>query len=147
MAFADAIALRSRCSRAQVGAVIVSHDQRVLSSGYNGPPRGLDVTGPCDQWCPRAMGTGSLDGLYDDCHAAHAEANAIARADFTQMDGASIYVSTSACKGCAKQLANTGIIRLVYRYVNDKSDGYRNPAVTEAFLKECGIEVVRWPSE
>lgn len=145
MSVADGIARRSRCSRAQVGVALVSADQRLLSAAYNGPPRGLDVEGSCVNWCPRAQRTsGTPDPFYDDCHSAHGESNAIARADFTQMDGSSIYVTTSMCKGCAKIVANSGVSRVVFRYVDDGSDDYRSPSITEDFLKACGLEVVRW---
>ena len=146
MADAQNMARRSKCVRAQVGVVIVSQDQRVLSSGYNGPPSGFDAEGPCSNWCPRAQKTADepLSGTYDDCHAAHAESNSIARADFTQMQGSTVYVSTSMCKGCAKIVANSGVSRVVYGYTDDGSDAYRSPEETERFLQSCGIAVERW---
>lgn len=145
MGVADMIAQRSRCSRAQVGVALVSADQRLLSAAYNGPPKGLWVVGPCINWCPRAQRLDSApDPVYDDCHAAHAESNAIARADYTQMAGSSVYVTTSMCKGCAKIVANSGVTRVIFRHVDDGSDAYRNPSVTEDFLKACGLEVLRW---
>ena len=143
MGMAESIAVRSLCSRAQVGAVVVSWDNRVLSTSYNGPPRGLPVEGPCINWCPRAQRGAEPNPLYDDCHAAHAESNAIARADYTQMLGSMIYVTTSCCKGCAKIVANSGIERVVYRAVDDGSDSYRNPTETEQFLESCGLTVTR----
>lgn len=85
------------------------------------------------------MGTDDPSPTYDDCPAVHAEANAIARADFSKMDGASIYVSTSCCKGCAKLLANAGIKRVVFQHEDGKE--YRHPEETIKFLRECGIEV------
>lgn len=133
------MAKRSRCDRAQVGAVIVASDQTVISTSYNGAPRGLPVEGTCTSWCPRARGQGTPDPAYDDCHAAHAEANAIARADYSRMQGSTIYVSTSCCKGCAKLLANSGIVRVVMKHEDGKE--YRRPEATIAFLKECGIKV------
>lgn len=143
MNVADDIGARSRCVRAQVGCVIVSEDNRVLSTSYNGPPPGMDVEGDCSNWCPRAMSDGTdLDPHYDDCVAAHAEANGIARANFTEMKGATAYVSTSSCKGCAKSVATAGVARLVHRVGN--GDGHRSPAKTEQFLRDCGVTVDRW---
>lgn len=153
MQVAQTMARRSRCDRAQVGAVVVSADNRVLSTGYNGTPRGFDLSLPeylqgssCSHWCPRAQEWRgeSLDPVYDDCHAAHAEANALTRADFTQMEGATLYVSTSMCKGCAKMFANSGVTRVVFGYAGDGSDAYRSPDKTENFLVDCGVEVTRW---
>lgn len=140
MQMADTIAQRSRCSRAKVGAVIVSADQRVLSSSYNGPPRGLQVDGECINWCPRAQ-TGVADPLYDNCHAAHAESNALARADYSQMQGSTMYITTSICKGCAKIVANSGVTNIVYRASSNGEDAYRDPASTRVFLVDCGIGV------
>lgn len=138
LAVAEIMARRSKCSRAQVGAVIVAADQTVISASYNGPPRGLEAEGSCVNWCPRAM-TDTPSPTYDDCPSAHAEANAIARADYSRMQGASIYVSTSCCKGCAKLLANSGIKRVVFRHETGRN--YRNPDETVRFLRRCGIEV------
>lgn len=134
------MAKRSRCSRAQVGAVIVAEDQTVISMSYNGPPRDYPTTdGDCSNWCPRAQGTAEPSPTYDDCPAVHAEANAIARADFSRMRGATIYVSTSCCKGCAKLLANAGIKRVVFQHEDGRE--YRKPQETIDFLRACGIEV------
>ena len=145
MGVADSVAPRSLCSRAQVGVAIVSSDNRLLSAAYNGPPKGLEYDTPCINWCPRAQRqSGTPDPVYDDCHAAHAESNAIARADYTQMAGSTVYVTTSMCKGCAKIVANSGVTRVVFRYVDDGSDAYRSPDLTEQFLEACGLEVVRW---
>ena len=49
------MAQRSLCVRAQVGAVIVDARNRIVETGYNGPPRGFQHDDqPCTQWCPRA---------------------------------------------------------------------------------------------
>lgn len=138
MDLADNIARRSKCTRSQVGAVIVDAEQNVVSVSYNGPPRGFKADGPCTNWCPRTK-TDDLSPTYDDCPSAHAEANAIARADYTRMKGATLYASTSCCKGCAKQIANSGIVRVMYR--NEQGRDYRNPEATHEFFEQCGIEV------
>lgn len=129
---------RSRCTRAQVGAVIVAADQTVVSTGYNGPPKGYPGEGSCSNWCPRGRGK-SLSPTYDDCPAAHAEANAIARADYSRMLGGTIFIPTSPCKGCAKLIANSGIVRVVFEHEDGRE--YRNWEETVRFLQVCGIEV------
>jgi dCMP deaminase len=140
--FAEVMSKRSRCTRSMVGAVVVAKDQTVVSTGYNGPPRGFPGEGSCKNWCPRSRGDSPPSPTYDDCPAAHAEANAIARADYSRMQGATIYISTSPCRGCAKLLANSGIIRVVY--VHESGREYRHVDETEAFLRHCGIKVTRW---
>lgn len=133
--------MRSRCSRAQVGAIIVTADNRVASCAYNGPPRGLEVEGQCDQWCPRAMGQTDLSSDYSACESIHAEENAIARADYSQIQGGTIYVSHSSCINCARLIANAGIARLIHRVTD--ADAHREPDKVEAYLRKIGIEVER----
>ncbi len=132
------ISKRSRCTKAQVGAVVVDLEQNVISSSYNGPPRGMDVEGMCTNWCARSRGE-SLDPGYTDCPSVHAEANAIARADFSRMSQATMYISTSPCLNCAKQLANSGITRICY--IDEAGREYRNVETTLDFLNKCDIEV------
>ena len=54
---ARTVAKRSTCARDQVGAVVVSRTNRILETGYNGPPAGWDIihSDKCDVWCPRAV--------------------------------------------------------------------------------------------
>jgi dCMP deaminase len=55
LAVAQQVAQRSLCTRAQVGAVIVTADNRVIATGHNGPPAGFDHGGlRCTEWCERA---------------------------------------------------------------------------------------------
>lgn len=140
MALADNIARRSKCTRARVGAVIVDIDQNVVSAAYNGPPRNFVAEGPCTNWCPRSQGTDDPSPTYDDCVTAHAEANAIARSDYSRLQGGTIYISTSPCKGCAKIFANSGVTRVVYR--DEAGRDYRNPQATREFLEQCSMDVV-----
>lgn len=138
MAVADVLARRSLCERAQVGAVIVGADNQVISATYNGPPPGLPVTGLCGVWCERSQ-SGDTAPSYDSCPSNHAEANAIARSDWSRMYGGTIYVTTFVCMNCAKLIAATGISRVVHRY--DPDALYRNPADVALFLVRNGIHV------
>ena len=55
MQHARVASLRSLCDRDQVGAVIVSKEQIIISTGRNGPPRGFEHGGEtCSSWCDRA---------------------------------------------------------------------------------------------
>lgn len=57
MHVAGAVAGRSLCTRAHVGAVIVDAQNRIVATGYNGPPRGfVHHDEPCDKWCSRSQG-------------------------------------------------------------------------------------------
>jgi len=140
LAVAQVIAYRSRCDRAQVGAVIVTRDNRVAAISYNGPPRGQRLVGTCVNWCPRARGE-NLSPSYDECATVHAEANALLRADFTDIRGGTIYVSSACCRGCAKLIANSGLTRVVH--VVGPNDLHRDPDAVETYLRTCGLTVTR----
>lgn len=111
MAVAIAVSRRSKCSRDQVGAVVVSTDQRVIGTGYNGQPSGFSET--CET-CPRRLKVGTgLDDFYSDCTSIHAEANALLFSDSTRRKGGTLYVTRAPCWGCSKLIANSGIEDLV----------------------------------
>ena len=134
---------RSQCSRAQYGAVIVSEDNRVLSVGYNGVPAGKQQQGSCDSWCKRAVNAElgrPVDSNYLDCHAVHAEVNAILRANNLWLKkNPVLYVNGVTCIRCALTIAGSGI-KAVVLAVNDFEEK-RNPEATAELLKEYGIEV------
>lgn len=102
---AKVVAKRSTCDRARVGAVI-SKNKVILSTGYNGAPRGLPH---CDD-----IGHEIVDGHC--VRTAHAEANAIAQAakNGIPIEGATIYQTISPCYDCFKILVNAGIKEVVY---------------------------------
>jgi len=139
MSVAEVMSLRSRCVRAQIGSVIVSSKNRVVATGFNGPAATYPETGWCDTFCPRAMGTASLDASYDSCPSIHAEANSLLYVDRSAVEGGTIYVTGACCMGCAKLISNSGI-NLVVMQVR-KSDAHRHPEDVVNYLKLCGLEV------
>jgi len=139
MVVADAVAKRSRCSRAQIGAAIVSPNQRIASTGYNGPAATLDVDGDCINWCPRAQGVAPLDNMYDACPSIHAEANALLYVDRSKIEGGTIYITDVACMQCAKLVSNSGVSRVVMRVSSDAA--HRKPEATIEYLKKCNLDV------
>lgn len=135
---------RSRCSRAQVGAVIVSAANRVVATGYNGPPSGYRVEdGPCGNWCQRGeLGpTSETATSYEDCPALHAELNALMHSSRSDRNGGTIFVTGHLCLSCAKAVANSGLRRVVIIDGGDPAQGHRKPYRSMAFLKRCGLEV------
>lgn len=140
LAAAQVIAYRSRCDGAQVGAVIVTADNRVAAVSYNGPPRGRRVEGTCTNWCEK-LRSGERGGSYTNCATVHAEANALLRANYTDIAGGTIYASGACCQDCAKLIANSGLTRVVH--VVNPGDEPRKPDLVEAYLRECGLTVVR----
>lgn len=147
---ATVVARRSLCSRAQVGAVIVTVDNRPVAVSYNGPASGFDHGNlPCTEWCLRAKLGGSPDDpplspVYDDCCAIHAEMNCVLAADRSTWQGGTIYVSGSVCLQCAKVIANSGLAAVVYR--DDSAErAYRQPQRVDEFFVGCGLSVTRKP--
>ena len=128
MKIAYAISERSTCDRALVGCVLVT-DKRILTSGFNGSPSGLDH---CDE-------TGHLMVDGHCVRTIHAETNAIIQAALhgVSTKGATCYVTHFPCLNCTKALINAGISRIVY------SVSYRTDENAMGFLKAAGIEIVQ----
>lgn len=140
LSVAQIIARRSRCSRAQMGAVIVSADQHIVSTGYNGPAASWPGDGDCVNWCERAKGSTSLGSEYLGCPAIHAEANALLYVDRSKSLGGTMYIVSPPCETCAKLISNSGLARVVCN-ISD-ADAHRNPPAVIEYLERCGIEVV-----
>lgn len=122
---ADVMSRRSTCSRAQVGAIISIHG-RVLATGYNGAPAGMDHCNhacDCDHWDIGGQITGDAVGRHTyECASrqaclisVHAEANAIAFAarHGVAVEGAEMHTTLSPCVACAQLLINAGLIRVI----------------------------------
>lgn len=99
------VSRRATCLRAQVGAIIVK-DKRILTTGYNGAPKGLPHC--LDEGCEIVNG---------HCvRTLHAEQNAILQAALygVSLDGGTIYTTHQPCHNCAKMIINAGLVRVVY---------------------------------
>jgi dCMP deaminase len=134
---AMAVAQRSRCVNSAVGAVVVTYDNRLNSTGYNGPPRGLKLDGDCAGWCPRAQGEKTIPSDYSACASIHAEVNALLRADATVIENGKMYVTRAPCINCAKIVANSGV-RSVF-CARTEEDAHA--AFVFDYLRDCGIWV------
>lgn len=112
---AKAVSLRGDCVRAQHGAVIVK-DHSIVSTGYNGTPVGDENSCGKTGNCPRALDPTSehSKGDYDLCWATHAEANALLRASWDDLQGATIYITGKPCPGCHKLIKSSGIKEIVH---------------------------------
>lgn len=127
MAMADAAALRSACTRDQVGAVVIDASGRFRASGYNGVPSGFPAA------CPRCMG-----GPKASCLAIHAEVNALLHCSREDRLGGVVAVTRTPCRSCALIVANSGVARVVYRVTTDDLNHYEETAF---LLRACGVEV------
>lgn len=135
MEIAEVARKRSTCLRRQVGAVIVK-DNRILSTGYNGAPKGLKH---CSEvGCTRANYNIPSGERHELCRGLHAEQNAIIQAAVfgIAIEGATIYTTLSPCILCTKMIINSGIKRIVLR------EHYNDPLAIE-MLEESGITVVK----
>lgn len=113
---AKAVAARGDCVRAQHGAVVVK-EHKILSTGYNGTPAGDDRSCGATGTCPRALDPNSKhsSGDYDLCWATHAEANALLRAAWADLQGSTVYITGKPCPGCTKLLYSSGALKAVWR--------------------------------
>ena len=137
MRAAIAASLRSKDPNTQVGACIADTNNRILSVGYNGTPRGLD-----DDDFPWDV---SYEDPIRDKHnyVIHAEANAILnyRGSLKDLDGARVYVTLFPCHECAKTLVQAGIGEVIY--LDDKYDGTTDNIISKRILDICGIKYRR----
>ena len=104
---------RSTCLRRKVGAVIVA-DKRVLTTGYNGAPKGLPH---CEETgCIRQQQNVPSGQRHELCRGVHAEQNAIIQAAVfgVSVKGATIYITNYPCSVCSKLLLNAGISEVIY---------------------------------
>ena len=136
MDIAHVVKTRSNCSRRNVAAVIVK-DRRIISTGYNGAPRGVRN---CDEGgCPRCASDAPSGTALGDCICSHAEENAITQAAYHGIStkDASIYVTLSPCLMCSKMIVNAGIREVVY------DEEYSVTGQTRALLAEAGVRLRR----
>ena len=141
MEIARQVATRSTCLRRHVGAIIV-RDKRILSTGYNGPPRGLRH---CDEaGCLRAQLDIPSGQRQEICRGLHAEQNAIIQAALhgVSVEGGTIYVTHQPCITCAKMIINSGIVRAVC--ANSYPDELSRGMLDEA---DVALEVWEIPSD
>lgn len=126
-------AQRSKDPSTQVGACIVSKENKIISVGYNGMP-----TGCIDELMPWGReGESVLDTKYP--FVCHAELNAILNSNIGNLSGCTIYVTLFPCNECAKAIIQSGIKRVVYR--ENKYADTESVKASYILFKKCGIRV------
>lgn len=136
MNMAKLVATRSTCVRRRVGAVIVK-DKRVLSTGYNGAPKGSKH---CDEkGCIRVDLDVPSGTRHELCRGVHAEQNAVVQAAYfgVSVKDSTIYTTTYPCSMCAKMLINAGVVEIVY------NEGYPDD-LSKELIAESGIVIRRY---
>lgn len=117
---AKAVSARSTCIRRQYGAIIVKDDV-IISTGYNGSPRGYEnCCDTCECW--REANDIPHGEQYEKCVSIHAEQNAIINADRSKMLGATMYlygeencveINAVPCLICNRMIHNAGIADVI----------------------------------
>ena len=132
MGVAMLAALRSKDPSTQVGACIVSPENIIISTGYNGMPKGCnDDEFPWDR-------TGE-DTKYP--YVVHAELNAILNANGRDLRGSRTYVALFPCNECAKAIIQSGI-REIY-YLSDKYADTPTTKASKRMLDAAGVRYVQ----
>lgn len=136
MDIAKQVAVRGNCMKRQVAAVIVS-DRRIISTGYNGTPRGVKNCN--DGGCPRCNGFSESGKNLEECLCSHGEENAIVQASYhgISIKDATLYSTYSPCLMCSKMIINAGIRKVVY------NDAYPLNDTALRMLKEAGVELMK----
>jgi dCMP deaminase len=115
---------------------VIVRDKRILSTGYNGAPRGLAHC--LDIGCLRDKLKIPSGQRHELCRGLHAEQNALVQAALHGMSvkGASLYITNLPCIICAKMIINAGINEVVIK------DGYPDK-LTKVFLRDAKIKLRR----
>lgn len=122
---------RSKDPGTQVGAVIVNNENRIVSVGYNGMPRGCD-----DDVYPWEREGGMLDTKY--AFVCHAELNAILNSAFGDLRGSRVYVTLFPCNECTKAIIQKGISEIIY--LSDKYAETDGVKASKKMLDSAGVK-------
>ena len=129
---AETVLERATCLRRVYGAIIVKNDE-IISTGYNGAPRGrrncVDMG-----YCSREALRVPRGERYELCRSVHAEANAIISASRNECIGADLYLvghdartgeilqDATSCSMCRRMIINAGIDEVVIRRTEEEFD-------------------------
>ena len=132
MGIAMLAARRSKDPNTQVGACIVSQDNIIISTGYNGMPKGCsDDEFPWDR-------SGENEAATKYPYVVHAELNAILNASGRDLRGSRIYVALFPCNECAKAIIQSGIKEVIY--LSDKYHDTMLNLVSKRMLSAAGVK-------
>ena len=136
MGIAALAARRSKDPNTQVGACIVSEGNIIISTGYNGMPKGCsDDEFPWDRE--------GEETKYP--YVVHAELNAILNANGRDLRGSRLYVALFPCNECAKAIIQSGVREVVY--LSDKYKGTPGNLASRRMLDAAGVKYTRLRTE
>ena len=132
MGIAFLSAKRSKDPNTQVGACIVSQDNKILSMGYNGFPNGCS-----DEEFPwNRESADPYDNKY--FYTTHSELNAILNYRGGSLEGSKLYVTLFPCNECAKALIQCGIRKVIY--AEDRYAATSAIRASKRMLRAAGVE-------
>ena len=129
MGIAMLAARRSKDPNTQVGACIVSNDNIIISTGYNGMPKGCS-----DDEFPWGREGAEIKYPY----VVHAELNAILNANGRDLRGSKLYVALFPCNECAKAIIQSGIREVLY--LSDKYATTPTTLASKRMLTAAGVK-------
>ena len=138
MGVAKLSAMRSKDPNTQVGACIVSKDNKILSVGYNGAPKGFE-----DSEMPWDREGDFLNTKY--AYVCHAELNAILNSHGANLEDSKIYVDLFPCNECAKAIIQAGIKEVIY--LSDKYSNTESNIESKRLLSTCNVKCRQYKSE
>ncbi|KAI4597314.1 Deoxycytidine monophosphate (dCMP) deaminase [Pestalotiopsis sp. 9143b] len=134
MSLSSLAAQRSNCMKRAVGCVLVGPSRRVVSTGYNGTPRGVRNCG--EGGCPRCNAGESSGVSLATCLCLHAEENALLEAGRERIrEGSTLYCNTCPCLTCSIKIVQVGISEVVY------SQGYSMDRETAEVFRSAGVRL------
>lgn len=135
MGVASLSGMRSKDPHTQVGACIVSQDNKILSMGYNGFPIGCSD----DAFPWEREGEGAESKYF---YTTHSELNAILNYRGGSLDGAKLYVTLFPCNECAKAIIQAGIRTVIYD--SDKYAGTPSVIASKRMMDAAGVVYHRY---
>ena len=129
MGIAKLAALRSKDPSTQVGACIVSQDNIIISTGYNGMPKGCS-----DDEYPWSREGGETKYPY----VVHAELNAVLNANGRDLRGSKLYVALFPCNECAKAIIQSGVKECYY--LSDKYSDSLATLASKRMMDSAGVK-------
>lgn len=130
MGVASLSAQRSKDPSTQVGACIVNDENRIMTVGYNGMPRGCS-----DDDFPWEREGGILDTKY--AFVCHAEMNAILNCGTSDLRNTRVYVTLFPCQECTKAIIQKGIKEVIY--MSDKYHDTDGAKCARKMLDSAGV--------
>lgn len=138
MGVADLSGKRSKDPNTQVGACIVSQDNKILSMGYNGFPRGCS-----DDEFPWGKEKETLDPYSAKyLYVTHSELNAILNYRGGSLEGSKLYVTLFPCNECAKAIIQAGIKTVIYK--EDKYQDSPSVRASKRMLNAAGVRYYQY---